>query len=117
MDKSHKLQSLKRIINQKQRIHRQKSKQNLDESIGTTQHNITAIEEKSKNIHVQRPESDVSFPRIPVLRKKYKIRNEKSGILKSHRGKNQNLQKLEQSRTNDNILLLNQIHMKVCFSF
>ncbi|CAI2360684.1 unnamed protein product [Moneuplotes crassus] len=111
LEQSHKLQSLKKILNRKGKAHRNKSRVILNESNTTSKHNTTEVHEQTKRKH--RPDSDISFPRIPGgARQKYNIDKEKLKFLKSQRDKKQDLLKLEQSRTKDNILLLNSLQLR-----
>ena len=85
---------------------------NLNESIATTNHNSTTIDEKCKRN--RRPDSNVSFPRIKISREKFTKDKNRLEILKSQRGQKEKILKLEQSKTNESILLLNNLQVQVC---
>lgn len=74
-------------------------------------HNKTEIPDGTES--QTRPDSDISFPSIPSRKEKYSIDREKLSILKSQRDSKKVKLKLEHSQTNDNILLLNNLQLRV----
>lgn len=87
LEKSHRLNQIKKIgLRHKQDINRKKSRPLLhhDVSLVSNAHG----EHRSRNL--DRPDTDVSFPRIKVTRSKYVV-SRKQNILKSHRGQHPDL--------------------------